>query len=81
MRHTPTIGTQDLPLCFKHQKACLVEIEQTASKLETNVHDNILMAENMAYQCMEDGRWNMPTMKLLWLIVHFRYNVKTESRI
>ena len=53
----------------KHQKASLVEIEQTARKLETNAHANFLMAENMAYQCMEDGRCNMPTLRLSWLIV------------
>ena len=71
----------DLPGCFKHQKACLVEIEQTARKLETNAHDNFLMAENMAYQCMEDGRWNMPILRLSWLIVRFRHNVETKSHI
>ena len=52
-----------------------------ARKLETNAHANFLMAENMAYQCMEDGRWNMPTLRLSWLIVCFRYNVETESQI
>ena len=64
---------------FQHQKACLVEIEQTARKLETNAHANSLMAENMAYQCIEEGRWNMPTVRLLWLIVPFRHNVETKS--
>ena len=48
----------------KKKKICLVEIEQTARKLETNAHANFLTAENMAYQCMEDGRWNMPTLRL-----------------
>ena len=32
-----------------------MEIEQTARKLETNAHANLLMAENAAYQCMENG--------------------------
>ena len=32
---TPIWGTQDLPGRFKEWKACLVEIEQTAHKLET----------------------------------------------
>ena len=81
MRHTPTSGAQDLPGCFKHQKACLVEIEQTARKLETNAHAHFLMAENMAYQCMEDCRWNMPTLRLSWIIVRFRHNVDTKSHI
>ena len=70
-----------MPGCFKHQKACLVEIEQMARKLETSAHANFLMAENMAYQCMEDGRWNMPTLRFSWLIVRFRHNVETKSHI
>ena len=32
-----------------------MEIEQTASPLETNTHANYPMAENAAYQCMENG--------------------------
>ena len=32
-----------------------MEIEQTARPLETNAHANFLMAENAAYQCMENG--------------------------
>ena len=32
-----------------------MEIEQTASPLETNAHSNFPMAENEAYQCMENG--------------------------
>ena len=32
-----------------------MEIEQTASPLETNAHANFPMAENAAYQCMENG--------------------------
>ena len=66
---------------FQASEACLFEIEQTARKLETNAHANFLMAENMAYQCMEDGRWNMPTLRLSWLIVRFRHNVETKSHI
>ena len=31
-----------------------MEIEQTAGPLETNVHANFPMAENAAYQCMEN---------------------------
>ena len=33
-----------------------MEIEQTARLLETNAHANFPMAENAAYQCMENGR-------------------------
>ena len=32
-----------------------MEIEQTACPLETNAHANFTMAENAAYQCMENG--------------------------
>ena len=42
---TPILGTQDLPGRFKEWKACLVEIGQTAHKLETNARANFPMAE------------------------------------
>ena len=32
-----------------------MEIEQTARPLEANAHANYHMAENAAYQCMENG--------------------------
>ena len=32
-----------------------MKIEQTARPLEANAHSNFPMAENAAYQCMEDG--------------------------
>ena len=32
-----------------------MEIEQTTRPLETNAHTNFPMAENAAYQCMENG--------------------------
>ena len=32
-----------------------MEIEQTARPLETNAHANFPMAENVSYQCMENG--------------------------
>ena len=44
-----------MPRRFKEWKACLVEIGQTAHKLETNARANFHMAENLAYQCMENG--------------------------
>ena len=49
---TPIWSTQDLPRRFKEWIACLVEIGQTAHKLETNARANFPMAENLAYQCM-----------------------------
>ena len=39
---------------FKEHKACLLEIKQTARPLETNAHANFPMAENAAYECMEN---------------------------
>ena len=47
---TPILSTQNLPRCFKESKACLVEIGQTAHKLETNARAKFHMAENLAYQ-------------------------------
>ena len=76
---TPIWGTQDLPGRFKEWKTRLVEIGQTAHKLETNAHANFPMAENLAYQCMENGFRNMPTLIFLWLTVAFRYNIETNS--
>ena len=52
---TPIWGTQYLPGRYKEWKACLVEIGRTAHKLETNAHANFPKAENLAYQCMENG--------------------------
>ena len=63
-------ATQDLPSHFKEWKACLVKIGQTAHKLETNARANFHMAENLAYQCMENGGRDMPTLIFcgsLWL--------------
>ena len=75
----PIWGTQDLPGRFKEWKACLVEIGQTAHKLETNAHTTFPMAENLAYQYMENGGRYMPTLILLWLTMAFRYNIETNS--
>ena len=36
----------------------MLEIGQTAHKLETNARANFPMAENLAYQCMENGGRN-----------------------
>ena len=58
---------QDLPGRFKEWKACLVEIRQTAYKLDTNARANFPMAENLAYQCMENGGRNIPPLIFLWL--------------
>ena len=57
---TPIWGTQELPGRFIEWKACLVEIGQTAHKLETNARANFSMAEILAYQCMENGGETCP---------------------
>ena len=51
---TPIWSTQDFSRRFKERKACLVETGQTAHKLETNARANFPMADNLAYQCMEN---------------------------
>ena len=76
---TPIWGTQYLLDRLKELKACLVEIGQTAYKLKTNARANFAMAENLAYQCMENGGRNMPTGMFLWLTVAFRNNFGTNS--
>ena len=76
---TPIWSTQDLPRRFKERKACLVEIGQTAHKLETNARANFPMAENLAYQCMENGGEKHTTLIFLWLTVAFRHNTETNS--
>ena len=76
---TPIWGTQDVSVHFKEWKACLMEIGQTAHKLETNARPILPMAENLAYQCMENGGRNMPTLIFLWLTVAFRQNIETNS--
>ena len=40
---------------FRFYKPRLVEMEKTARPLETNAHAKLPMAENTAYQCMENG--------------------------
>ena len=57
---TPIWCTLDLPGRFKEWKACLVEFGQTAYKLETNARANFPLAENLAYQCMENGGETCP---------------------
>ena len=78
-RTTPIWGTQDLPGHFKEWKVGLVEIVKKSHKIETNTHANLSMVENLAYQCMENGGRNMPTLIFLWLTVAFRYNIETNS--
>ena len=78
-RHNTYLGHTGFARSFQRMGKCLVEIGQTAHKLETNARANFLMAENLAYQCMENGVRNMPTLIFLWLTVAFRHNVETNS--
>ena len=60
-----------------------MEIKQTDRPLETNAHDNFPMAENAAYQYMENGGGegvNLTTLTGLWLTVPVGCNVETKSR-
>ena len=68
-----------MPGRFKEWKAYLVEIGQTGHNLETNAHATVLIAENLAYQCMENGGRNMLTLIFLWLTVAIMYNIETNS--
>ena len=77
--YTTYLEHTGFPGRFKEWKACLVEIGQTAHKLKTNAHANFPNAENLAYQCMENGGRNMPTQISLWLTVAVRYNMETNS--
>ena len=78
-RHNTYLGYTGFARSFQRMEACLVEIGQTAHKLETNAHANFSMAEKLAYQCMENGGINMPTRIILWLTVAFRCNIETNS--
>ena len=59
---TPIWCTNDVPSRFKEWKGCLEETGQTALRLETNAHATFPMAENLAYQCMENSGKNMTTL-------------------
>ena len=77
-RHNTYLGHTGFARSFQGWKARLVEIGQTAYTLETNAHANFPTAENLAYQCMENGGRNMPTLIFLWLTVAIRCNIETN---
>ena len=54
-RHNTYLEHTGFATSFQRMKSCLVEIGQTAHKLETNARANFPMAENLTYQCMENG--------------------------
>ena len=79
MRHNTYLRHTGYARSYQRMESCLVEIGQTAHKLETNTHANLSMADNLAYQCMQNGGRNMPTLIFMWLTVAFRYNIETNS--
>ena len=56
---TPIWGTRDLPGRFKEWKACLVEIGQTAHKLETNV---------TSYEKRDRSGYFIDSLFLVWIV-------------
>ena len=76
---TPIWSTQDLPRRFKEWKACLVEIGQTAHKLETNARANFPWQRTWHINVWRMGGRNMPTLIFSWLTVAFRHYIETNS--
>ena len=69
-----------MPRRFKEWKACLVDIGQTAHKLETNARANFFHGKEFGISMY--GEWvgrNMPTLIFLWINVAFRHNIETNS--
>ena len=61
-RHNTYLGHTGFARSFQRMESCLVEIGHVAHKLDTNGRANYPMAENLAYQCMENRGRNMPTL-------------------
>ena len=56
-----------------------MEIEQTARPLETNAHANFPMAENAAYQCIENGGWKLAHIDRF--VAHFARLVQCWDKV
>ena len=56
-----------------------MEIEQTARPLETNAHANFPMAENTAYQCMENGGGKQVHIDMF--VTHCAYRVQCWDKV
>ena len=76
---TPKWISQDLPRRLKEWKACLVEIGQTALKLETNARANFQCQRTWHINVWRMGGRYMPTLIFLWLTVAIRHNIETNS--
>ena len=78
-RNNTYLGHTGFARSFQRIESLFVGNWETAHKLETNARVNLPVAENLAYQCMENGGRNMPTLIFLWLTVAFRHNIETNS--
>ena len=76
---TPIWSTQDLPRRFKEWKACLVEIGQTAHKLEKMPVPIFPWLRTWHINVWRMGGRNMPTLIFLWFTVAFRHNIESNS--
>ena len=56
-----------------------MEIEQTARPLETNAHANFPIAENAAYQCMENGGGKYAHIDMF--VAHYACRVQCRDKI
>ena len=56
-----------------------MEIKQTARPLETNAHANFHMAENVAYQCMENGGGKHAHIDMS--VVHYACRVQCWDKV
>ena len=59
-RHNTYLGHTGFTRSSQRMESLFVEIGQTAHKLKTNARANFTMAENLAYQCMENGGETCP---------------------
>ena len=56
-----------------------MEIEQTVRPLDTNVHANLPMAGNAAYQCMENGGRKHAHIDMI--VAHFACRVQCWDKV
>ena len=56
-----------------------MELEKTARPLETNAHANFPMAENAAYQCMENGGGKHAQIDMF--VAHCACRVQCEDKV
>ena len=64
-RHKTYLGHTGFAMSFQRMEGLFGGNWATAHKLETNALANFPMAENFAYQCMENGGRSIPTLIFL----------------